>query len=176
MATLTHVARIATGPARRVQRAARWNPINQLANDRFLDSDQRIMKIIIRIGPQPIAALHIHVRNVELEPQRGIFAESIRETTKLLCAFLRRLITLHPVSDDCNSRYTQRVEHRPYFRQRRFLTAIRSGLQHRAPRSQTFHSLTWPRAFLTGWSAGRVHSPSLSIFSAQLNRALRFSN
>src|SRR5215831_824261 len=79
------------------------------------------MKVIIRIGPQPIATLHIHVRNVELEPQRGIFAESIRETTKLLSAFLRRLITLHPVSDDCNSRYRQRVVHRPYFRKRRSL-------------------------------------------------------
>src|SRR5215467_2615085 len=129
MATLTHVARIATSPARRVQRAARWNPINQLANDRFLDSDQRIMKIIIRIGPQPIAALHIHIRNVELEPQRGIFTESIRETTELLSAFLRRLITLHPVSDDCNSRYAQRVVHRPYFQQRRYLPPITSDLQ-----------------------------------------------
>src|SRR5215831_15401065 len=129
------------------------------------------MKVIIRIGPQPIATLHIHVRNVELEPQRGIFAESIRETTKLLSAFLRRLITLHPVSDDCNSRYTQRVVHRPYFRQRRSLPAIISDLQHRAPRSQTFHSRTCPRAFLTGWSAGSVHRPSLSIFSAQMNRA-----
>src|SRR5262245_56101439 len=102
------------------------------------------MKLIIRIGPQPIAALHIHVRNVELEPQRGIFAESIRETTKLLGAFLRCLITIHPVSDDCNSRYTQRVVHRPYFRQRRSLPAAKSYLQHCVPGSQTFLSATHP--------------------------------
>src|SRR5215472_9600650 len=48
-----------------------------------------------------------YFRNVDLELQRRIFAEWIRETTKLLSAFLRRLITIHPVSDDCNPRYTQ---------------------------------------------------------------------
>src|SRR5215469_13828952 len=113
------------------------------------------MKVIIGFGPQPIAALHIHVRNVELEPQRGIFAESIRETTKLLGAFLRRLITSHPVSDHCNSRYTQRIVHRPYFWHRRSLPVIISYLQRRA-RFQKHLIHEHARGPSSGWSADSV--------------------
>src|ERR1700735_617684 len=116
VAALTQKAGISPRPAGCIQSATGPNPIEHRSNDWFFNLNQWIMKIVVSVGPQTVAALHVHVRYVELEFERGIFAESVGERPELLRAGLCGFVTDHPVSDDSDSRHPESVMHRPYLR------------------------------------------------------------
>jgi len=76
---------------------------NREVINRLFDRDQGVMEIIVRIGPESIAALNVHVRNVELKFERWIFMELIRKPAKFVSTFLGCLSAVHPVPDDRDS-------------------------------------------------------------------------